>query len=193
MIERIFDFIRQITFGDCIVFLLKIIVLCFIYAFVIEGIDTTVSFIKCLTRAWLNKKTSKVIKKFSEKKVIPYKKADKPSGEVIDISSLLLRTPKIVAKINVLTGDIVYKNVFKNRGLPVAFLFPDSKGKKESLEITTEEQEVVKNFIYCESIVNTLNLYYFGWKEFNPDLNTVLEQIIVPEEVLLPYLKSFHK
>lgn len=173
---------------------LGLILCCIIVVFIVEGIDFLKRLIKYLTIAKFNYYTTKIQKKVTERKEIPYVYSNMPIGEIVDISSLINTTPKLVAKINVMTGGIRIKNVWKNRGICEKILHPWNQGMKESIHITPEIAIVKKVFIYSDSMINTLNLNYPNWQELNPKLIKLLQTgPIVAEEVLKEYLQHFQK
>lgn len=178
--------------GALIVVLGKIIVLCFAYAFICEGIDVLKWFITCLTVDKYNYYTAKFQRKVEERLVVPYQKNLSSTGETIDISSLIEVTPKLVAKIDVMTGRVQKKEVWKKRGICERFVHPWSQGMAKATTTKAETEIVEKTFVYVQSLVNTLNLCYPNWKELNPELAKVLQnERIVAEEVIISHLCCF--
>ncbi len=178
--------------GALIRCLIKVIVLCFVYVFVCEGIDVIKNFIKCLTVQYYNRCTTAIVKKVEERVVIPYKRSLTSAGETINISYLVEVTPKIVADIDIMTGRIETKEVWKKRGLPEKFIHSWNRGMSKSKIMIPKNERVKKSFIYVQSLVNTLNFSYPNWQDLNPEFIDVLRnERIVAEEVIIMYLKNF--
>lgn len=173
--------------------LIKLIALCFVYVFVCEGIDALKWTINCFLVGLYNYYTTRVQKKFEVRTRIPYQESANSTGELIDISHLITVTPKLIAKIDIKTGRIKTKEVWKKRGILGKFLYPHNQGVTKTTVAIPEKKCIEKSFVYTQSLINTLNLYYINWRELNPKLWTVLSQEeIVAEEVIIPYLCSFH-
>lgn len=183
------------TLGELLVLVFKLVLLCFFFVALQEGIDLIKRLVKYWTIGKYNHYSTKVINKVTERKEVPYVKTNKPIGEVVDISSLIKIIPKLVANINVLTGDIEKRdiNVWKNRGICERLLHPWNRGRKETVEIIPQTVIVKKYFVYTQSLINTLNLHYPNWMKLNPELINVVKGPIVAEEVIIPYLKHFQK
>jgi len=171
------------------------VILCaLIWYFIVVGIDVLRRLIIYLTIVKFNYYSTKIQKKVIQRKEVPYIHSSKPIGEIVDISSLLNTTPKLVTKINVMTGDIQTKNVWKNRGISGKILYPWNQGMKKTVEMSPKTAIVKKVFIYSDSMINTLNLNYPNWQELNPKLIKLLQTgPIVAEEVLEECLQHFQK
>lgn len=194
IMHTVLEFIRNLTFGDIVMLEIKFIALCAIYIFMSEGIDALKWAINCYLVGLYNRYITRVQKKVEERKItIPYKTSSISAGELIDISSLITVTPKIIAKIDIMTGRIETKEVFmKKRGIPGKLLYPYKSGIDKSVVAIPEKETCQKSFVYTQSLINTLNLHYVNWKELNPELWDALStEEIVAEEVIIPYLRSF--
>ena len=178
--------------GFLIGILWKVIVLCFVYAFICEGIEVLIWFIKCLIVDKYNYYTTKFQRKVEHRTVVPYTRSLATACQVIDISSLLEVTPKLVAHIDIMSGKVQTKQVWKKRGISEKFIRPWNQGMAQTTVSKIEKETVDKNFVYVQSLINTLNFNYPNWQEFNPHLWEELQnEKIVAEEVLVPYLHNF--
>ena len=192
IMHTVLEFIRNLTFGDVVMLMIKLIALCFVYVLVCEGIDALKWTINCFLVGLYNHCTTKVQKKVEVRTAILYHKSSISTGEIIDISNLITITPKLVAKINIMTGRIYTEEVFKKRGILGKLLYPHEQGITKSIVAIPERKYVKKSFVYVQSLVNTLNLHYVNWQELNPELWELLsKEEIVAEEIIIPYLRSF--
>lgn len=192
IMHTVLEFIRNLTFGDVVMLMVKLIVLCFVYVLACEGIDALKWTINCFLVGRYNYYTTKIQKKVEERTAIPYKRLSTFAGELIDISNLITVTPKLIAKINIMTGRVDTKEVWKKRGIFGKFLYPFEQGVTKTIVAIPEKQCVKKSFVYTKALINTLNLHYMNWQELNPELWRELSQEeIVAAEVIIPYLCSF--
>lgn len=192
IMHTVLEFIRNLTFGDVVMLMVRLIVLCFVYVLVCEGIEALKWTFNCFLVGLYNYCTTKVQRKVEERTAIPYKRSSTITDEVMDISNLIMVTPKLVAKINIMTGKVKTKEVWKKRGMFGKFLYPYDKGVTKTIVAIREKKCVKKSFVYTKALINTLNLHYMNWQELNPELWRELSQEeIVAEEVIAPYLRSF--
>lgn len=192
--KSIINFLSEITYKDVIGLLIKIIGLCFIYIFICEGIDAIKWVIKCFTIEKFNHYTTKFQERIEERTIIPYEKKHIQSSAIIDISNIIDVIPKLVINIDIMTGKLQTKEVWRKRGICEKFIHPFNQGMSKSIKANAEKQKVEKRFVYTQALINTLNFNYFSWQELNPDfINTLQNESIVAEEVIIPYLRNFRK
>lgn len=192
ILEAVFGFIRNLTFGAIVMLQIKLIVLCFVYVCACEWLDIVKCGINCLLVGVYNYCTTKVQNKVEERTVIPYKRSPISASKLIDISNLIKVTPKLVAKINIMNGRVNTEKVLKSRGIPGRFVYPREQGMTKGMVAIPERKCVQKSFVYTQSLINTLNLHYANWQELNPELwDSLSKEEIVAEEIVIPYLRSF--
>lgn len=179
-------------FGVFVSILWKVIAFCFLYAFICTGVDTVIWFFKCLAVGKYNYYTTKVQHKFEQKVSIPYTRNSDFTNQIIDISSLSIITPKLIARIDVMTGEIETQKAWKHRGIFEKFIHPWNMGMAKSKVTKKKTEKVEKSFLYSQSLINTLNMYYPNWQELNPELIEILQKDkIIAEEIVIFFLRSF--
>lgn len=192
IVHIVLEFIRSLTFDDVVMLMIKLIVICFVYVCVCEGIDALKWAINYFLVGVYNYYTTKAQRKVEARTAIPYKRASTTAGEVIDISNLITVTPKVIAKIDIMTGRVTTKQVWKKRGILGKFLRLGTEDVFKAIVAIPEKKVCKKSFIYTQSLVNTLNLHYMNWQELNKELwNMLSREEIVAEETITPYLCSF--
>lgn len=193
MLMTIIKAIQTITLGQILKYTIYFVIALFVSTIVSVFIEIFLESLKGIWIHFFNYKTTVAFERWCERKRKDtyHENSMLEKGDTIDISSLLSVTPKLVIKINIYTGAVRIEDLVIKPRLTEKILSPKktySKRKKLFLERTN----VPKEYVYCQSIINSLNLRYFNWQKNNPELITLLEkEEIVDKELVQIFLENF--
>lgn len=191
MLMTIIMIIQKITLRKVLKYSFWLIVTLYTAAWVEAFVQLTVEFVWiCL----FNKKTTRAVKRWCEKRYTNTYKEDtmvEYKGDIIDISSILNIAPKLSIKINIFTGKVDVTSVVIRQRLREKFIIPRNPDSKREDKVLVKK-EVKKDYIYCQALINSLNIRYANWQKNNPELIVILEKEEIAERELLEgLLKKF--
>lgn len=193
MLMTIITAIQNITLGKILKYTFYFIVALYVGTWISVFIELMADAVKSIWMHFFNEKVTMAVERWSEKRYYNeyHENEMVESRDVVDISSILRIIPKLVVKINVFTGEVKIEDVVIKQRLTERILFP-RRHSSIRRDVTLKKKEVEKEYVYCQALINSLNLRYFNWQMNNPELIRILEaEEIADRELLRRLLENF--